>query len=120
MPNSSSKSKACCHIDSSPNPPDPSLLHEDNPSTITDPTRVSQPIKTLVDPVMSRAWTINTSNAMYYIFDTVNPAMQFKQGMAYDNQADDFPEYGLESSGDLTETDTVAPGLMQFKLRPYE
>jgi len=57
---------------------------------------------------------------MCYIFDTVNPAMQFKRGMAYDDEADDFPEYGPESSGDLTETDVAGSGLMPFKLRPYE
>ena len=120
MPNPNCNSKVHRRIESSPDPPPSPSPHEQDSLTITDPTGVSKLIDRLVHPAMRCTWKVNTSNAMCYIFDAVNLAIQFKQGMPYDIGAHNFPEYGPESSEDLMEINTVEPGWMPFKPRPYQ
>lgn len=87
-------------------------------SATTDPTKVDRPVGVLVHAALRHAWTINNDHKMAHIFDSVNPARQFKRGMPDDPEAS-FPEYGPENDEYVTDTDGPAPGWMQFNPKPY-
>jgi hypothetical protein len=89
---------------------------EDYPS-ITDPVKADRPVEDIVHESLSFGWKVNTRNQMWFIFDSVNPARQFKQGMRHDDSID-FPAPSL-SFRDVTEIDE-SPPLMQFAPREYK
>lgn len=79
---------------------------------------VDRPVETSIHPSMAHAWRVNPDHPMALILDVVNPARRFKRGMPFDEHRD-FPDFPLGESGDVTYTDTMAPGWMPFNPTPY-
>ena len=96
-----------------------SLTPADDPApTETNPTKIKQPISSLVHECLTSAWVINPKSKLHYLFDVVSPVRQFKRGMPYVEEGQ-FPEYSPETAGDITETDGGPDGLMPYMPREY-
>jgi hypothetical protein len=67
----------------------------------------------MVHKSLEFAWTVNKALPMCFIFDTLSPARQFKQGMLW-SDGDDYPSYNNVDLGDVTETDGDPPGWMPY------
>ena len=95
-----------------------SLISNEVYSATTDPTLVDRPVEGLVHGALKHAWAINNNHKMSHIFDSVNPARQFRREMVYDQDAS-FPEHSSADDEYLTDTDGPAPGWMPFNPEPH-
>jgi hypothetical protein len=100
-----------------PDPPAPNIIPNNYEETI-DPTALTIPVNEHVHSDLQRAWKINRCLPMWFVFDTVTPARQFKRGTYYLEEKS-FADYGPEPWDDLTESDTGSPGWVPYKPRVY-
>ena len=83
----------------------------------TNPSEVDQPVVDHVHENLSKAWKINRSHPMCFVFDLVNPARRFARGMPYDDRLE-FPDADRDQ-GNVTETD-VDDGIGLMPIRPAQ
>jgi hypothetical protein len=69
-----------------------------NTSEEVDPTRVDQPVSAAVHPNLQKAWAINKTLPMCFIFDHVSPARRFKRGMLFSDDIE-YPAYNQNTGG---------------------
>jgi hypothetical protein len=81
--------------------------------TETVPQMVEQLVSTHVHVALRRGWTINRSLPMWFLFDVISPAHQFKRGTPFVDGVE-FPILDLKHPGDITETDDGPSGWMPY------
>ena len=94
-------------------------LGPDQRQALSSPAYPFSPTLSLVHPALVDAWMINRRNPMFFVFDTVLPCTEYKEGTVYNEAAwDPFADY---DPGPMEHRECiVTPHMSGHYLKPYK